>query len=49
MYVVPVKVVDILDVAEQGVFILRAQSRTSLVADALQVVLKRVGEMWIQV
>lgn len=42
MRVAPVEVVDIADVAKQGVFILRAQSCTGLVADALQVVLKEI-------
>lgn len=42
MYVAPVKVVDIADVAKQGVFVLRAQSCTGLVVDALQVVLKEM-------
>lgn len=42
MCVAPVKVVDIADVAKQGVFVLRAQRRAGLVADALQVVLKEM-------
>lgn len=42
--VVPVKVVDILDVAEQRLFILRAQGQTRLVTDTLQVVLQRERE-----
>lgn len=33
--------VDVLDVAEQSFFILRAQSLTGLVGDALQVVLPK--------
>lgn len=41
---VPVKVVDILDVAKQRVFILRGQGQTRLVADTLQVVLQRERE-----
>lgn len=42
MCISPVKVVDVADIAKQGVFILRAQSCTGLVADALQVVLKEM-------
>lgn len=42
MCVAPVKVIDIADVAKQGVFILRTQRRAGLVADALQVVLKEM-------
>lgn len=49
MCVAPVKVIDIADVAKQGVFILRAQRRAGLVADALQVVLKEMRKKkWFQ-
>lgn len=41
---VPVKVVDILDVAKQRAFILRAQSQARLISDTLQVILQR--EKW---
>lgn len=41
VYVVPVKVVDVLNVAKQGAFILRAQGQPRLVTDTLQVVLQR--------
>lgn len=49
MCVAPVKVIDIADVAKQGLFILRAQRRAGLVADALQVVLKEMRKKkWFQ-
>lgn len=48
--VAPVKVVDIADVAKQGVFVLGAQRRAGLVADALQVVLERNEEKhWLEI
>lgn len=49
MCVAPVKVVDIADVAKQGVFILGAQSCTGLVADALQVVLKEMRKKAVEI
>lgn len=44
MCVVPVEVVDVLDVAEQRAFILGTQSQPRLVTDTLQVVLQRDRE-----